>query len=177
MLASRKREQLTCERFTAFGGALQGFDGPRQLRIEQAFEQLRAAADDHQQIVEIVRDAAGQFPDRLHFMPALLHSQFQRAVRYAGAPLVGPVKDAEMFADDLLRRVTDYFLGGTVPARHMARRIKDKDRVVGNALEKDLKAAFGAIEDGLRLLEIKLCTAQLRQQMRLSVAVYGDDGA
>src|SRR5262249_3968130 len=169
-------------------------------------EQLRAAADDHQQIVEIVRDATGQFSDRfhflrhgklftrfdqlllrvaplrcvadnageaekigivvtdcceypghekgraifpdppaLHFMPALLHSQFQRAVRYAGAPLVGPVKDAEMFADDLLRRVTDYFLGGTVPARHMARRIKDKDSALRNPPTKHFNTPFSTI--------------------------------
>ena len=54
--------------FAAFGRGLDGLDRSRQFRVEQAFEGLGIAADDHQQIVEVVRDAAGQLADRLHFL-------------------------------------------------------------------------------------------------------------
>ena len=68
MLAAGKRQQLTGQAFAALGRRLDRLDGPRQFRIEQPLEGLGVAADDHQQIVEVVGDAAGQFADRLHFL-------------------------------------------------------------------------------------------------------------
>src|SRR4029077_8077983 len=105
------------------------------------------------------------FPDppTFHFVSVLLNGQLQCTIWHAGAPLVRPVKDAEMFADDFLRRITDYLLGGTVPTGHVTGRIKDKNCVIRNALEKDLKSAFGAFEYRLRLFKIELGAAQLRQ--------------
>ena len=163
MLAAGERQQLPGQAFAALGRRLDRLDGPRQFRVEQPLEGLGVAADDHQQIVEVVGDAAGQFADRLHFLrhgellarldqlllgvaplggvaqhigkadqiagvvvdrpdgagdeeqravlfdaPALhrvlavLDRQFEHAVRLARAPLVGPVKHAEMLADDFV---------------------------------------------------------------------------
>ncbi len=68
MLAAGKSEQLTGQAFAAFGGCLYGLDCQWQFRIEQALEGLRVAADNHQKIVEVVRDASGQFADRLQFL-------------------------------------------------------------------------------------------------------------
>ena len=68
-----------------------------------------------------------------------------------------------MFADDFLRRVTDYLLGRPVPTGHVTGRVEDKNSVIRNAIEKDLKSSFGAFEHRLRLFEIVLCAVQLRQ--------------
>ena len=68
MLAPGESQQLARQALAAFGRRLDRLDGPRQFRIEQALEGLGVAADDHQQIVEVVGDAAGQFADRLHFL-------------------------------------------------------------------------------------------------------------
>src|SRR5262249_49781016 len=58
MLSPRKRQQLTSQSFSPLGSGLYCFDGARQFWIEQAFEQLRATANDHQQVIEVVRNAA-----------------------------------------------------------------------------------------------------------------------
>ena len=68
MLASRKRQQLTSQSFTPLGSGLYCFDGTRQFWIEQALEQLRATANDHQQVVEVVCNAACQFANSLHLL-------------------------------------------------------------------------------------------------------------
>src|SRR6185437_3502507 len=56
------------QRLSTLRRRLDRLDCPRQLGIEQALEGLGVAADDHQEIVEIVRDAAGELADRLHFL-------------------------------------------------------------------------------------------------------------
>src|SRR6516225_7585377 len=63
-----ERQQLARQAFSTLGCGLYSFDGPWQFRIKQAREDLGTTANDHQQIVEVVRDAAGQFADRLHFL-------------------------------------------------------------------------------------------------------------
>ena len=59
-------------------------DGLQVLGIgEPAAQELRVAADDHQQIVEIVGDAAGQLAERLHLLRLreLLLGPLQRCLR------------------------------------------------------------------------------------------------
>ncbi|GCC47009.1 hypothetical protein chiPu_0031255, partial [Chiloscyllium punctatum] len=68
MLMTREGQQLAREALAAFGRGLDGFDCFGQFRIKQAREDLGAASDDHQQIVEVVRNPAGQFADRLHLL-------------------------------------------------------------------------------------------------------------
>ena len=65
-LPARECEQLAGEAFAARGRVRDHVEQPRMLFVGQVAPQaLHAAADDHQQIVEVVRDAAGQLPDRL----------------------------------------------------------------------------------------------------------------
>ena len=207
MLAAGKCQQLTGQAFAALGRRLDRLDGPRQFRIEQPLEDLGVAADDHQQIVEVVGDAAGQFADRLHFLRhgellarldqlllgvaplggvaqhigkadqiavvvvdrpdrsgdeeqravlfdappldgvlAVLDGQFEHAVRFARAPLVGPVEHAEMLADDFVGGVADDLLRGRVPARHAPRSVEQENRVIDDAFDQDLEMALGPLE-------------------------------
>ena len=68
-LASRERQQLARKAFAAIGGRMDRVDRLQVLGIgEPAAQQLRVAADDHQQIVEVVGDAAGQLAERLHLL-------------------------------------------------------------------------------------------------------------
>ena len=224
--------------FAALGRGLDRLDGARQFRIEQALEGLRIAADDHQQIVEVVRDAAGQFADGFHLLrggelfarfdelllgvaplggvaddigkpdqravvvadrgqragheerravfadaPALdlvlavMDGGGQRALRLAGAALVGPVEDAEMLADHLVGLVADDVLRAGIPARHAAGRVEQEDRVVGDAFHEDLEMPLGVLERQLRLLDAALQLLLRRQQAGLDVAVRHDGGA
>jgi hypothetical protein len=75
---------------------------------------------------------------------ALLNSHFERADRHAGASLVRPIQDAEVFADDFFAGVTDDFLGDLVPTGHVAVGIKDEYRVIRDAFDENLKVPFGA---------------------------------
>src|SRR5438309_1246139 len=62
-LPPRKAEQLPRQAFAPANGAFDRFDRPLWILVLP--KQLEVAADDHQQIVEIVGDASGQLPDRL----------------------------------------------------------------------------------------------------------------
>ena len=77
-LAAGEREQLAREGGTALGRDLDRFGRARGLGIVlgEPLECLDVPAHDHQQVVEIVRDAAGQLPERVHllrFGKLLLH--------------------------------------------------------------------------------------------------------
>src|SRR5262249_48343804 len=65
-LSAREREQLTGETFAAIGRVRDHVEKTRVLfRRQIAPQPLHAAAHDHQEIVEVVGDAAGQLSDRL----------------------------------------------------------------------------------------------------------------
>ena len=238
MLAAGERQQLPGQAFAALGRRLDRLDGARQFRIEQPLEGLGVAADDHQQIVEVVRDAAGQFADRLHFLRhrelfarldqlllgvaplggvaddigktdqiavvvadrgeraghekrravlpdapsldfvlAVPDGQFERAVRLAGAALVGPVQYAEMLADDFVGLVADDVLRAGVPARDVSGRVEHENGVVGDAFDEDLEMPLGVLERQLRLLELTVQLLLRRQQAGLRVAMRRDGGA
>ena len=110
-------------------------------------------------------------------MLAFLDGPFQRAVRLAGAALVGPVEDAEVLADDLVGGVADHVLGRLVPARHPARRVEQEDRVVDDAFDQDLKMAAGAVEREVRLRELPVQLLLRAQQARFGVLGASDRGA
>ena len=58
-LASRERQQLPRQALAAVGGRVHRVDRLQMLGIGQsATQKLRVTADDHQQIVEVVGDAA-----------------------------------------------------------------------------------------------------------------------
>ena len=76
-LLARIAEQLASQAFAALGRRGNHVEQPGLLFVGQLGTQpLHAAADDHQEIVEVVRDAAGQLADR--FQPLRLA---QRAFR------------------------------------------------------------------------------------------------
>ena len=88
-LPPRKCEELAGQALAALGGGGDHVEKARLLRLGHVAPQpLHAPAHDHQQIVEIVRDAAGQLADR--FQPLRLP---QRALRRF-APLGLVVKPA-----------------------------------------------------------------------------------
>ena len=68
VLAAGEGQQLPGQAFAALGRGLDGLDRARQFRVEQPLEGLRIAADDYQQVVEVVGDAAGQFADGFHLL-------------------------------------------------------------------------------------------------------------
>ena len=69
-LTPRKREQLLVQLGAAFGRALRDVDDPASLRLvaRRIDQKVEAVRDHGQQIVEIVRDPAGQLADRLHLL-------------------------------------------------------------------------------------------------------------
>ena len=91
-LAPRKSQQLLGQARPALGGPLRAVDDPPRLRIgpQARFEQVQAIRNHRQEIVEIVRHAAGQLPDRLHFL-CLRQRGAGLFKRFFGAPLFGHV--------------------------------------------------------------------------------------
>ena len=66
---AREGQQLPRQILAAVRRHFDGLQGADVPRLAQALLQaLRMAADDHQKIVEVVGDAAGELPDRLHFL-------------------------------------------------------------------------------------------------------------
>ena len=64
-----KVEQLPGQPFAAIGGGADRLDRLHVLRLAQpALQDLRVAGNDHQQIVEIVGDAAGELAERFHLL-------------------------------------------------------------------------------------------------------------
>ena len=106
-LASRERQQLARQALAAIGGRMHGVDRLQMLRVgEPAAQQLRVAADDHQQIVEIVGDAAGQLSERLHLLRLgeLLLRPLERGLRF---PPLGDVARDLHEADERADLVAD----------------------------------------------------------------------
>ncbi len=65
-LPAREREQLTREALAAIGRVRDHVEQTRVFfRAQIAPQPLHAATHDHQEIVEVMRDAAGQLSDRL----------------------------------------------------------------------------------------------------------------
>ena len=86
VLPARKCQQLPRERFAARGGGEDRFERADILLVSRPAQQrLRLAAHDHQQVVEVVRDAAGQLAERLHFLRLrkLLVRPLERFLRIA----------------------------------------------------------------------------------------------
>ena len=106
-LAPRKGQQLSRERFTARSGSEDRFQRTNILLIgHPAHERLRLSAHDHQQIIEVMCDAAGQLTKRLHFLRLreLFMCPFERFLRIA---LFRDVARDLGEADELRRLVAD----------------------------------------------------------------------
>ena len=91
----------------AAGGGADRLDRLLFLRLFQpALQDLRVAGNDHQQVVEVVGDAAGELADRLHFLRLreLLARLFERDLRLA---LLGDVAHQLGEADQLARLAAD----------------------------------------------------------------------
>ena len=69
-LAAAEGEQLVSESAAAFGGAADLFErgALRLLEVAAGQQHVAVAGDDGQQVIEIVRDAAGEPPDRFHLL-------------------------------------------------------------------------------------------------------------
>ena len=70
----------------------------RGLRGQGAVEKVRAAVENHEHIVEVVRDAARETPQHLHFL-RLAHLRFQLCLLFR--PLLQFEFDSFPFADIL----------------------------------------------------------------------------
>ena len=114
-LASRERQQLARQALAAIGGRVDRVDRLQMLRIgEPAAQKLRMAADDHQEIVEVVRDAAGQLAERLHLLRLreLLLRPLERRLRF---PPLGDVARDVHEADQRADLVADRLDHGARP--------------------------------------------------------------
>ena len=70
-LTAREGQQLACQAFAALGRGLDRVERLHDLRfsrLETALQNLRVAADDHQQIVEVMCDTAGELAERFHLL-------------------------------------------------------------------------------------------------------------
>ena len=68
-LAAREGQELAREALAAPRRRQDGLDPLQRLRLGQpAAQHFGVAADDHQEIVEVVRDAAGELAERLHLL-------------------------------------------------------------------------------------------------------------
>src|SRR5581483_7496082 len=69
LLAAREGEQLPRQPFAAASGAADRLDRLCVLGVlELARENLRVTGNDHQQVVEVVRNAARKLPERFHLL-------------------------------------------------------------------------------------------------------------
>src|SRR3954462_10810395 len=69
-LAARERQQLPGQRFAAPRRELDRLRGAHALLIvgDELLQRVDVPADDHQEVVEVVRDAAGELAQRLHLL-------------------------------------------------------------------------------------------------------------
>ena len=76
ILLARERQQALGQRSAALGALQRAIDQPMQARIvgQALAQQIEITHHRHQQIVEVMRDAAGELADRLHLLclPQLL---------------------------------------------------------------------------------------------------------
>ena len=97
-----KVEQLPGQLFAAIGGGADRLDRLHVLRLAQpALQDLRVAGNDHQQIVEVVGDAAGELAERLHLLRLgeLLAGLLERDLRLVlGGDVAGELGEADQLA-------------------------------------------------------------------------------
>ena len=145
-LAAREREQLPGQALAAARGRLDRVDRAQVLGLgDPPAQHLRVAAHDHQQIVEVVRDAAGQLAERLHLLR--LRQLFARArrARLRLAPLgdvAGDLGKADQRAFLVMDRVDDdtrpeaaavLAHGASLRPRIFLRARRSAERLVGQA--------------------------------------------
>src|SRR5258707_15568947 len=70
MLFAAKGEELASESGSAVGGLANGFrlGVQRMIGSELVEENVSVSADDHEEVVEVVSDAAGEAADGFHFL-------------------------------------------------------------------------------------------------------------
>src|SRR4249920_2946029 len=98
LLPPRKRQQLPGELLTTAGGGPDCLNGLNVLWLAQlALQDLRIAGDDHEQIVEIMRDASRELTQGFHLLrlsqllPGLVERDLRLTLgsdiaRYLGEP-------------------------------------------------------------------------------------------
>src|SRR5262249_44295715 len=98
-LAPREGEELTRQRRRALGGALDRLGGarPSATALEAGEKDLRVAAEGGREVVEVVRDPAGEETDGLHLL--------RLAELGLEAALLGDVAHDAVEADDASRLV------------------------------------------------------------------------
>ena len=126
-LPARERQQLPRQRGAATGGELDCVGGARELRLftedfvfgQRLLDGVDVAADDHQQVIEIMRDAAGELAERIHLlgMGALRLRRLQRAL---GVPPFGDVardlRKTDQGALLVADRIDDTFAQNMLPS-------------------------------------------------------------
>ncbi len=122
----------------AFGGRVEIAARPRVLVAEPAPQQVERAHDNGQHIVEVVGDAAGQLPDRLHLL--------RLAQRIFGV-LQG--LGLQLFGGDVAAVGIDGVAFGRAAPRNPARRAVSVHVTVFKA--RNVAAHLGAVEIGLGL--------------------------
>ena len=105
-LAPRKSEQLTAERGPPIGGLPHlSNDALATFRFRRAFQQAQAARNDHEKVIEIVGDAAGQLTERIDFLRLAQMGLGLRQARLIAQPL-GDVMDELERADQVTAAVS-----------------------------------------------------------------------
>src|SRR5581483_9414173 len=82
----------------------------------------------------------------LLFEAPFLFRDLQVVLRLAGGTFLGRVKEGEVFADDLFRRVALDPLRAVVPRSDVARGIEHEDRVVLHAVDEQAEQLLAAAE-------------------------------
>ena len=143
-LLARIGQQLAGERFAALGGGRHHVEQPHVFLVGQfAAQPLHAAADDHQQIVEIVRDAAGQLADRLQ--PLRLAQRTFRQLAAVGLvvkPLGAPQRQRKTEKQERRRRQAEDQM-----AAHVVQPIADDRRFFHAGKHIDRKSGELTVAD------------------------------
>ena len=118
-LAASERQQLPAQRCAALGGLPHPFENPTApRRISRPLDHRQAAQDDHEEVVEVVGDAAGQLADGFDFL-GLTQLAFGFGQPGLIADAVGDVVDELERADNraaaIAQRVELHLVGPTVP--------------------------------------------------------------
>ena len=157
-LAARERQQLARQALAAIGGRVHRLDRLQMLGIgEPAAQKLRMAADDHQEVVEVVRDAAGELAERLHLLRLgeLLLRPLERGLRL---PPLGDVAGDVHEADQRADLVADRLDHGARPEHALvaphAPALDDIFALVGGDLERARRLAALLLLLGIEAAEV-----------------------
>ena len=112
-LAPGERQQLARQRRAALGRELDRLRGARGLRIlrRDLLQGMDVAGHDHQQIVEVVRHAAGELAERIHLLGfgELLLQPLERHLRLAAlGDVAGDLGKADQLAVIVADRIDDH---------------------------------------------------------------------